>query len=132
MCMALGWSTTYAAFMVDAAVKGVAFTGTNGPWVKFHIGDPGAAGTANPAANTTRHQGAFGSNASGNSANTGALTWSAGEVTTTEDYSHFSLWTLSSGGVFIGSGLVTATSAQAGTAFTVAIGAFVIGLTVAA
>lgn len=130
--MAVGWSTAYAAFMVDAAVKGVAFTGVNGPWVKFHLAEPGAAGTTSPAVNTTRHQGAFGSNAAGNSANTGAITWSAGEVTANEDYSHFSLWTLSSGGVFIGSGLVTATSAVSGTAFTIAIGAFVIGLTVAA
>jgi hypothetical protein len=43
-------------------------------WIKLHTGDPGAAGTANAATNTTRKQATFGTPASGGAiANTVAL-----------------------------------------------------------
>jgi hypothetical protein len=71
-------------------------------WVKLHLGDPGAAGTANPAAETTREQATFGAAATSRAiANTAAVEWLA--VSTTEIYTHVSLWDASSGGNFLGS-----------------------------
>jgi hypothetical protein len=71
-------------------------------FVKLHLGDPGAAGTANPAANTTRQQATFGSAAaSGAISNTAVVEWLA--VSTTETYTHLSYWTAASSGTFIGS-----------------------------
>jgi hypothetical protein len=71
-------------------------------YVKLHTGDPGAAGTANPAANTTRQQGTFGSAAaSGAITNTSAIEWT--NVPNAETYTWVSLWSASSGGTFLGS-----------------------------
>lgn len=70
-------------------------------WVKLHLDDPGAAGLLNEAAETTRQQATFGSDASGRTiSNTAALEWL--NVSDTETYTHISLWTASSGGTFLG------------------------------
>lgn len=91
-------------------------------WVKLHIGDPGVAGTSNPAANTTRKQGTFGSvAASGAISNTAMLEWTA--VPNTETYTHISLWTASSGGTFLGSDDLSASAAVvAGDTFRIPVG----------
>jgi hypothetical protein len=65
-------------------------------WVQLHVGDPGADGSANPAANTTRVQITFGT-----AANTGTdgraqaasdanVAWAS--VPADETYSHISIW----------------------------------------
>lgn len=99
------------------------------PWVKLHIGDPGAAGTGNPAVETTRKQATFSASASGATTNTGAVTWNA--VAASEDYTHFTLWTASSAGTFGGSGLVTAAAVTLGDTFQVAIGDLDLSFTLA-
>ena len=58
-------------------------------WIKLHTGDPGEAGTANAATETTRVQASFAA-ASGGSISTNAdLDWTS--VSTTETYSHVTM-----------------------------------------
>lgn len=98
-------------------------------WVKLHIGDPGAAGTANPAVETTRQQATFAAASSGASSNSGVLTWS--NVAGSEDYTHFSVWTLNAGGTFGFSGTITASAVTAGQSFTIAAGDLDVSLVLA-
>lgn len=123
-------AATANAFL-DALFRGVATTFAGSPWIKPHVGDPGAAGTSNPATETTRKQATFGNAASGGAiANTTTITWSS--VSGAEDWTHFSLWTASSAGTFLGSGLVTANALQIGDDFVIAsTGAFTVSLVVA-
>lgn len=98
-------------------------------WVKLHIGAPGAAGTSNPAVETTRKQATFSAAASGACTTTAILTWT--NVAASEDYTHFTLWTASSGGTFGGSGTVTASAVTAGDTFQVPIGDLDLSFTLA-
>lgn len=107
--------------MLDAFARNVAYQNA-AVWVKLHIGDPGAAGTSNAATETTRKQVTFGSAASGGAiSNTAAVEWT--NVSTTETYSHISLWTASSGGTFLGSDDLSSTApVTAGDTFRIPIG----------
>lgn len=91
-------------------------------WVKLHIGAPGAAGTSNPAAETTRQQATFGSAAASRAiSNTAAIEWT--NVSTTETYSHVSFWTASTAGTFLGSDDLSSTApVTAGDTFRIPIG----------
>jgi uncharacterized membrane protein len=123
--MPTGIAVGQANAMLDAYVRNVSYAGNSAVWVKFHIGDPGAAGTSNAAGETTRKQATFGTSAaSGTIANTVALLWTS--VSTSEYYTHFSIWTASTGGTFLGSGTITAGAVGAGNSLTIEIG----GLTV--
>jgi len=106
---------------LDAFARNVSYANA-AVWVKLHIGDPGAAGTANPAAETTRKQGTFGSAASGGViSNTAAVEWTL--VSTTETYTHISLWTASTAGTFLGSDQLSSSAAvTAGDTFRLPIG----------
>jgi hypothetical protein len=106
---------------LDAFARDVAYQ-NSAVYVKLHIGDPGAAGTSNPAANTTRQQGTFGTPASGAAiSNTAAIEWTS--VPNAETYSHVSLWTASSGGTFLGSDDLSSTAAvSVGDTFRIPIG----------
>lgn len=85
---------------LDALARGVAYDNDE-VWVKLHLGDPGAAGTANPAAETTRKQATFGAAASGGAiTNTVAVEWT--NVPSAETYSWVSLWSASAAGTFLG------------------------------
>jgi hypothetical protein len=59
-------------------------------YVKLHLGDPGEAGTSNAAAETTREEVTFSAASSGSMASSATVEWT--NVSTTETYSHFSLW----------------------------------------
>ena len=88
--------------MLDAITGRATYTASAAFYVKLHLGDPGAAGTSNPAAETTRQSVTFGdAAASGAISNTVAVTWT--NVSTSETYTHVSFWTASSGGTFLGS-----------------------------
>lgn len=90
-------------------------------WVQLHIGAPGAAGTSNPAAETTRKQATMSAAAARARTNSAAVEWVA--VSTTETYSHVSLWSASSAGTFLGSDdLSSAAAVTAGDTFRVPIG----------
>lgn len=113
---------------LDALARGVAYANAE-LWVKLHLADPGAAGTTSPAVETTRHQAAFGVGASaGALSNTVAVSWTA--VAATEVYTHVSLWSGATSGVFLGSDQLAAPfSATAGGDFAIAIGALALAVT---
>lgn len=103
---------------------------TNYTWVKLHVGAPGAAGTANPAGNTTRQQATWTASVTTQAmANTNTITWTG--VSTSEDYTHVSIWTASTAGTFGGSGVVTANAVTSGDTFTIPIGDLDVTLPVA-
>ncbi len=83
--------STYGA---NAVLDGTAMPATL--YAKLHIGNPGAAGTANPAGETTRKAFTRAAASGGATSNVAALTWTA--VSTSEDYSHITIWDASSAG----------------------------------
>jgi hypothetical protein len=129
--MAVGLAVAEANSLLTSHTGGTAHTPPAAYWLKMHVGDPGAVGTANPAVNTTRKQVTWAAAANGGRSNSAAMTWTAGEVTTTEDYSHWSAWTASTAGTFLASGTITAPSAVAGQEYILAIGDVDLTLSVA-
>lgn len=115
--------------MLDAYVGRTTYTANAAFYVKLHLGDPGAAGTNNAAANTTRQAVTFGSAAAtGTISNTAAVEWTS--VPNTETYSHVSFWTASSGGTFLGSDDLSSTAAvTAGDTFRIPVGDLDLSLT---
>lgn len=97
--MATGLSAAFATSQLNV-FRGTSHTAPAGVYVKLHTGDPGAAGTANPSAVTTRNQATF-SAPSGNAIALSALApWS---MTGAETITHLSMWDASTGGNFLGS-----------------------------
>lgn len=108
--------------MLDAWAGRTTYTANAAVYAKLHLGDPGAAGTSNAAANTTRQAVTFGSAAAtGAISNTAAVEWTS--VSTTETYSHVSFWTASTAGTFLGSDDLSSTAAvTAGDTFRIPVG----------
>lgn len=78
--------------------RGTAFTPSGATWVQLHTGDPGAAGTANQSAVTTRSQATTNASAAGSALSlSNTPTWS---MTATETISHISVWDASTGSTF--------------------------------
>jgi hypothetical protein len=115
--MAEGLATATANSLLDALCNATSYSVAE-VWIKLHIGAPGAAGTSNPAAETTRKQASYSAAASGAITSDAALTWT--NVSGAEDYTHWTAWTASSAGTFLWSGTCTANSVQIGDTFTVA------------
>ncbi len=114
---------------LSALLNSGSFSGYT-PYVKLHIGPPGAAGTANPAGNTVRPAaGTFAAPSGGSTSNTAAISWTA--VSTSETYTHVSLWDASSGGTFIASGSITAGAILAGQNFQIPAGGMSVTIPVA-
>lgn len=86
-------------------LRNTAYSAVATPFVKLHIGDPGAAGANNAAAATTRNAITWNA-ASGGSMTLLAL--SAFTGTTSETISHVSIWDASTAGNFIESWALTA------------------------
>lgn len=129
--MAVGLAPAVANAILDALCRSVAWSEPAELWVKLHIGDPGAAGTANPAGETDRVQAIFASSASGGAiSNTTALVWTG--VSNAEDYTHWSAWDANAAGNFQFSGLMTANAVLVGDNFTIPVGDLDVTLTVAA
>jgi hypothetical protein len=119
--MAVGLASGIANSILDALCRNVAWTQPAAFWVKLHIGDPGSAGTANAAGETTRKQGTFSAASAGAITNSAELAWT--NVSTTETYSHVSFWSASTAGTFLGSDALEASKAvTAGDNFTILAG----------
>jgi hypothetical protein len=121
--MAVGWSQTAAGiFLADRAAAY--------PWVKLYTGDPGGAGTANAATETTRKQATWGSvtlASDGHSVEiawTGDLDWTS--VLGTEDFAYVGGWSASTAGVFGWSGQLTADAVVVGNNFKIPAGAYIL------
>jgi hypothetical protein len=108
--MAVGLSAANAANKwLDNITRTGAAPTAGTVWVRLHTGDPGASGTSNSSAVTTRSAATFGSAASGGVGTmTNTPSWS---MTTTETISHISLWDASTSGNFLWSGALTASKA---------------------
>jgi hypothetical protein len=85
-------------------LRGTTYTGIAALYVKLHIGDPGAAGTSNAAAVTTRNQLTLAA-ASGGVAALSALANYA--MTATETISHVSVWDDPTAGNLVCTGALT-------------------------
>jgi len=120
--MAVGFSSTQANAILNAYFNQTNLTAPTAIWMQLHVGDPGASGTANVAGNTTRKDvtAVFSTAAAGAVTNDVAVTWTS--VSTSEDYTHYSIFSASSAGTFYWSGTITANPVTSGDTFTLAIG----------
>lgn len=107
--MAVGLSAAEANALVDSL---------SGTYFQLHVGDPGAAGVANVATETTRKLLTLNAASGGSATNSAALEWTS--IAGSEDATHYSLWTAATGGTFKFSGNVTADPYTAGNTFTIA------------
>lgn len=85
--------------------RNTTYTAITSVFVKLHVGDPGAAGTTNASAVTTRNAIVWAAASGGSMA---LSTLSAFSMTTTETISHVSLWDASTAGTFLQSAVLTA------------------------
>lgn len=118
--MAEGMSVGQANASLDTVL-----TGTT--WVQLHTAAPGAAGTSNVAANSTRKSITMAAASAGDKASNSAAAWTT--VPNTETYTHFTIWTASSAGTFLYSGTVTGGAVTAGNDFTIASGSLTCSIT---
>lgn len=95
--MTVGLATTAFANALLNTVNGTSFS-ISATWVQLHVGDPGAAGTANVSAVTTRQQATFAAASLGSlSLSTTPTAWN---MTTTETIQAISVWSLVTLGTF--------------------------------
>lgn len=108
---------------------GTNFTAPAAVYVKLHTGDPGEDGTANAAGNTTRQAATFAApaNPGGTMSSNADVTWT--NVSTSETYTHASLWDAAAGGNCLVTGALTSPKAVvAGDTFTIPSGNLVASL----
>lgn len=92
--MSIGYGTAGANTALDALVAAH-------PYAKPHVGDPGAAGTANPATETTRKLVSWGAASGATVSSNAQVQWTNVAVTgATEDWTYLSFYSASSGGSF--------------------------------
>lgn len=98
--MTVGLSATgLANKILNHLTGGTAWTQPSGVYIKLHLGDPGANGTANPSAVTSRAAATFAAASAGAIALTGTNpSWS---MSATETVSHISVWDASTSGNFL-------------------------------
>ena len=131
--MAVGMSEYLADSFLNAAFNATSFSVTT-VYVKLHTGDPGAAGSANAATETTRKSvsfGAPGAPAAGvvTISNDAQVQWTS--ISGSQDATHYSLWDDLTAGNFLGSGTITASAYTAGDTLTFAPGDIDLSLNVA-
>jgi hypothetical protein len=125
--MALGMTAAEANGFLDAHLGGSSFAGNANVWVQLHTADPGAAGTTAVATENTRQEATFAAASGGSKSTSADLEWL--DVAATETYSHYSLWTASTAGTFLGSGTITGGAVTAGNNFSVPTGDFTVEIT---
>ena len=126
--MATGISSYLADQWLDALGNNDTFA-VAAVYVKLHVGDPGAAGTANAATETTRKEASFSAASSGTLTSDAALTWT--NIAGSQDATHFTAWDNISAGNFLFSGTITANAYTAGDTLTIASGSLTVSLTIA-
>ncbi|MGE0025709.1 MAG: hypothetical protein AB7O78_01715 [Thermoleophilia bacterium] len=130
--MTVGLKASVANAILDAIGNATNYTAPTQVWFKLHTGDPGAAGTSNAAAETTRKQVSYAAASAGSMATDADVTWT--NVSNTETYSHISAWDASTSGNFLFSDdLAASKSVTAGDTFVIPSGSHTVTLgTVAA
>lgn len=85
-------------------------------YIKLHTGDAGEDGTSSAATETTRKAVSWSAASSGSKASSATLSWT--NVSTTETYTHWSMWDASTGGNCLWTGALSASaSVTAGDTF---------------
>lgn len=97
--MAVGLSSATANALLNA-LRGTSYS-VAAVYVKLHVGDPGAAGTTNPSAVTTRNQLTWAAASGGSVALSSLASYS---MTTTETITHLSIWDSATAGNLICTG----------------------------
>lgn len=136
--MPVGLSSDEGSALLAAQFQGTAYAVTD-HWIQLHVGDPGAAGTANVAALTARADAtaAFGTApvvGTGtvtitSDAAIGVTEWA--DPPSSETPTHFSRWSASTAGTFLGSGVLSAGSITAHSPFQIDAGNVTASYTVA-
>ena len=111
---ALGNNTSYAVTLV---------------YIKLHVGDPGAAATANAATETTRKSVSFAAASGGAIVSDADISWT--NISGSQDATHFSAWDSLTAGNFLFSGTITGNAYTAGDTYTISSGNLSASLTVA-
>lgn len=128
--MADNVSTAVGNALLALILNGTAYSAGQAQYVQLHTGAPGAAGTANIAGNNTRQAtGAFAAPSGGSTTNSAAVNWTS--VSTSETYSHVSLWTAVTAGSFICSGSISAAAIVAGQNFQIPAAGMTVSLPIA-
>ena len=95
--------------ILDHATGRAAWTIPTNVYVKLHLGDPGEAATSNAAVEATRKVAAWSAAASGAIVTSATMEWT--NVSTTETYSHWSMWDDVTAGNALWSGALSSSAA---------------------
>ena len=126
--MATGLSAYLANSFLNALGNATAYSVTL-PYIKLHVGDPGANGTANPAVETTRKVVSFAVASAGAIASDADITWT--NIADSEDATFFTAWDDLTAGNFLFSGTITGNAYSAGDTYTIVSGSLTASLVVA-
>lgn len=126
--MATGLSAYLANALLDSVGNATSFSVAN-VYVKLHVGDPGANGTANAATETTRKACSFAAASGGSLSSDAAVTWT--NIAGSQNATYFTAWDNASTGNFLFSGTMTGNAYTAGDTFTIPSGSLTASLTVA-
>lgn len=102
-------------FLEDALlnhIRGTAYTSPTGLYVKLHTGNPGEDAALLPATEATRKLVTFAVASGGSMAGTGTPVAEWTDVSTTETYSHFSVWDAITAGNPLGYGALSSPAAM--------------------
>jgi hypothetical protein len=95
--------------LLDHVTGRAAFTIPTNVYLKLHTGDPGEDATSNAATETTRKVTSWSAASSGSIATSALVEWT--NVSTTETYTHWSMWDASTDGNALWSGALSASAA---------------------
>lgn len=126
--MATGLSSYLANSFLNALGNNTSYAVTS-VYIKLHVGDPGANGTANPAVETTRKSVSFGSASAGVLTSDADITWT--NISGSEDATFFTAWDNLTTGNFLFSGSITGNPYTAGDTYTISSGSLTASLTIA-
>lgn len=126
--MATGISAYLANAWLNALGNATSFSVTT-PYVKLHVGDPGANGTSNAATETTRKSVSFAAASNGALASDADVSWT--NIAGSQDATHFTAWDNETAGNFLFSGTITGNAYTAGDTYTISSGGLTVSLTVA-
>ena len=126
--MATGLSAYLANSFLNALGNATAYSVTL-PYIKLHVGDPGANGTNNPAVETTRKSVSFAVASAGAIASDADITWT--NIAGSEDATFFTAWDDLTAGNFLFSGTITGNPYSAGDTYTIVSGSLSASLVVA-
>lgn len=95
--------------ILDHTTGRAAWTAPSAVYLKLHTADAGEDGTTGAATNATRQAVTFSAAATGSIASNATVTWT--NVSTTETYSHWSLWDASTAGNCLWTGALSSSAA---------------------